>query len=369
MLKAMPILTDSSQRTTYMTNSKEDPGFLPQILPKQRLGSSSDNESVIDFHRDRYGSTSGTSTATSVSSSPIKLPNIDKTKSNSISSLPHGKGHRSRSYDRTVLCRSPSCPSNIGYFRTKDDSPLYWHPDACKFETSSPEKDSDSGIRLPDIFKDSSTISGASRSTNRSQSTNRSPPFGNRGGVGGGGCGGGGGGRDYSPTTFRNEMALCFTREKTKVSNLERTPRLDTARDQQDTYRSSTQSALLLPIRNSESRLSLKGKKRKKYSSRQNTQVSIQSDCANMCQSLERVRSARKNTRANKSDHAIYNTFREVDGANAGDDSIRRSKDENSVSSNKDGANQVARKPAHCKSKHKDSTYIAPDRETAQIKS
>ena len=368
MLKAMPIRTDSSHRTTCMTNSKEDPGFLPQILPKQHLGSSSDNESVIDFHRDRYGSTSGTSTATSVSSSPVKLPSIDKTKSNSIASLPHGRGHRSRSYDRTIICRSPSCPSNIGYFRTKDESPLYWHPDACKFETTSPEKDSDSGIRLPDIFKDSSTISGASRSTNRSQSTNRSPPYGIRQGAGGEGKGGG---RESSPTTFPKEMALSLKREKTKVSNFERTPRVETARDQQDTYRSTTQSALLLPIRNSESRLSLKGKKRKKYSTRQNTQASIQSDCANICQSLERARSARKTTRAIKSDHSLYNnTFRESDDANAGEDSVlRKSRDENSVSGNKDGANPVGRKPAHCKSKHKDSTHIASDRETAQIKS
>ncbi|GFO45257.1 hypothetical protein PoB_007176200 [Plakobranchus ocellatus] len=72
----------------------------------------------------------------SESSTPFKLPSIDRSKSNSVSSLVSERHlqyrhhqnmlSRGRSRDRrSRLCRSPSCPSNLGYWQDNDEDDYF----------------------------------------------------------------------------------------------------------------------------------------------------------------------------------------------------------------------------------------------------
>ncbi|XP_046338694.2 uncharacterized protein LOC124120012 [Haliotis rufescens] len=340
----MPALTEASQRPACMPGSKDE-CLLPRISQR---GSCSDSDSVVECRRGAIARVPP-SAASSVSSSPVKLPAISgKAKSNSVSSLSNGMSPTRREDQRSNLCRSPSCPSNLGFWYDRDGDTETPTPvdKACSYPVSQISKRDSGDLKLPNIKDRNSMCSGTSQITVRSLATQRSPTKFYR---------------DISPHTRRDtSVSLPLNREITKDIS---TPRAENVLDSQ---RSNTQSALLLPIRNSESRLSLKGKKKKKkkQGSRQNTDVSINSennvvDGTGGSENYEQMK-----TKMEAIDAHGY--FSDAEGAGMSDERfITKVKEENHVSKGKDGIVKVNKR--HKLKKRMTDNNLYFERELTQV--
>ncbi|XP_033735337.1 uncharacterized protein LOC117323915 [Pecten maximus] len=225
-------------------SSTREESSLPSIFRSGPLNSASTDDSDLssdskpekdtEFQRDVANS-----------ESVFKLPTIDGSRTTSVTSFmgtsnSNSHVHRqSREKSRRRLCRSPSCPSNMGFSGQKSvelESPT--NTDKTLLNVSPGNEDIE--FKLPDIYRNSNSLS--------------------------------------LPTSSQSEKINPWqsAREHTSRRSLRRT---ESCRDAynigspvteakvKDHHRSQTHAALLLPIRNSE-RVSLKGKKKK------NTQVS-----------------------------------------------------------------------------------------------
>ncbi|XP_060062822.1 uncharacterized protein LOC132543347 [Ylistrum balloti] len=226
-------------------SSTREENSLPSIFRSAPLNSASTDDSELstdskpekdmEFQRD-----------VSTSESVFKLPTIDGSRTNSVTTFmttpnSNSRTHRqSRERSRRRLCKSPSCPSNIGFTGQKSielESPT----DTDKTLLNVSPGNEDNELKLPDIYRNSNSLS--------------------------------------LPTSSQSEKINPWqsAREHTSRRSLRRT---ESCRDAynigspvmeakvKDHHRSQTHAALLLPIRNSETRVSLKGKKKK------NSQVS-----------------------------------------------------------------------------------------------
>lgn len=218
-------------------SSTREESSLPSIFRSVPLNSSSTDDSDlstdskpekdIEFQRDVNNE------------SVFKLPTIDGSRNKSVTNFMGTTGsnshvHRqSREKSRRRLCRSPSCPSNIGFSGQKSvelESPT----DTDKTLLNVGPDDEDKEFKLPDIYRNSNSLS--------------------------------------LPTSSQSEKINPWqsAREHTSRRSLRRT---ESCRDAyanpvteakvKDNHRSQTHAALLLPIRNSETRVSLKSKKKK----------------------------------------------------------------------------------------------------------
>ncbi|ESO96549.1 hypothetical protein LOTGIDRAFT_159966 [Lottia gigantea] len=237
---------NSTTRPACMPSKKDD-GFLPPI----NLRATPSSDSDTDYRRDQNGRMLLSNENSSLTPSPVKLPSIGRSISTSVSSL---TSNRRKEKDRRELCRSPSCPSNIGGII--DD--LENGPDET--DSSRCSKD-DSDVKLPDIFKDNSKASYASYATPRTERKN---------------------GNKKKP---EREDQLLKSRDASpekhiaeKIAMGMKCSQSDSPRgDNLDTNR-STQCALLLPLRRNSMRKSKR--KRKNCAQRQNTQISVKSESA-----------------------------------------------------------------------------------------
>ncbi|XP_046582302.1 uncharacterized protein LOC124289716 [Haliotis rubra] len=340
----MPVLTESSQRPACMPGSKDE-CFLPRISQR---GSCSDSDSVVECRRGAIARVPP-SAATSVSSSPVKLPAISgKAKSNSVSSLSNGMSPTRREDQRSNLCRSPSCPSNLGFWYDRDGDTETPTPvdNGYSYPVSQISKRDSGDLKLPNIKDRNSMCSGASQITVRSLATQRSPTKLNR---------------DISPHTCRRDTSVSLSLNRDVTKDIP-TPRAENVLDSQ---RSNTQSALLLPIRNSESRLSLKGKrkKKKKQGSRQNTDVSINSENtvvgSGASENFEQIK-----TKMEAIDARGY--FSDAEESGMSDERfITKVKEENHVSKGKEGVVKVNKR--HKLKKRMTDNNLYFERELTQV--
>ena len=145
---------------------------LPTSMGSRSTTSSlSDSPDSRDFRgMKRRGSTTFPSPSLgggSSASSPTKLPQIDRSKSNSVSSLTSNNSSLKR-LQRSAICRSPSCPS-LWYSEDDDIEPkMVQRGDLGASIHPSMSKRANGQLKLPDIFggsppssKDSTRSSGA----------------------------------------------------------------------------------------------------------------------------------------------------------------------------------------------------------------
>lgn len=134
------------------SNSKADRSSFPPISSRKNEEPAQNSDGIYDASESREDHQD---TCDSV----LKLPTIERTKSRSISSISSPTstlGSRQFTRDkpsRRSLCRSPSCPSNIGLSRQESrncrlDNGVYDH-------FPQPEENEDD-LKLPDIFRNTS---------------------------------------------------------------------------------------------------------------------------------------------------------------------------------------------------------------------
>lgn len=145
--------------TLYMKNPMEEKLFPP--ISRKSLHTVNDDGGEYSKH-------TRNSVPNSLSSSPIKFPTIDRSKSTSVASITgvstHGSRNRSlsKNRDRRGLCRSPSCPSHFDIHRdirrefTETDYSVFKRErqeTGDQFHSGSPNgTGNEDGNKLPDIF-------------------------------------------------------------------------------------------------------------------------------------------------------------------------------------------------------------------------
>ncbi|OWF51006.1 uncharacterized protein LOC110449748 [Mizuhopecten yessoensis] len=229
-------------------SSTREESSLPSIFRSGPLNSTSTDDSEssteskpdkeIDFPRD-----------TSTSESVFKLPTIDGSRTNSVTSFmttPNSNSNprrrQSRDRSRRRLCKSPSCPSNIG-FSGQQSVELESPTDTDKTSLNVSPGNEDNEFKLPNIYRNSNSLSLPTSSQSEKLNPWHSA-------------------RDIDQTSRRSLRRTESCRDAYNIGS----PVMETK--VKNHQRSQTHAALLLPIRNSETRVSLKGKKKK------NTQVS-----------------------------------------------------------------------------------------------
>ncbi|KAK6182600.1 hypothetical protein SNE40_010248 [Patella caerulea] len=271
----------TSSRPACMPSNKDD-GFLPPINFRGTPSSDSDS----DCRRNGQLSSNENS---SLSSSPVKLPSIGRSFSTSVSSLNKGLKEKDR---REIICRSPSCPSNIGLSTTKqlDFTPENKNTRRDRFE----DDDDDDDLRLPSIFRDRKS-SVASYVTPRNTSKTRTNSQGRSSLKS----------QDPNPKQTgldkHEKYALCSKTDQVPTT----TPRSENL----DTHRSTTQCALLLPLRNTETRKSKRKRRNGHY--RQNTQLSTKSESA----ACDDVNTKDVIIPSSRSEYNGYSPVRELDAS------------------------------------------------------
>lgn len=208
-------------------NTKHDKSSFPPISSRKNASTSSGE---LDQSTDSFRAPESRQDNDNLCESPVfKLPTIERTKSRSISSISSPLstlGSRQFTRDkpsRRSLCRSPSCPSNIGYSRQESsngdlEKGIYDH-------FPQPEE-SEEDMKLPDIFRNTSP-----------RMSPRQSSIGNK----------------WKPDKENNYL---YSLRKTESFH-------ETSTDNQN-YEHPQTHALLLPLRNVDSVSRSKNKKKKK---------------------------------------------------------------------------------------------------------
>lgn len=216
---------------------KQEKNSFPPISNRQKLSTSS-NEHELDKSTDSYRKPdSGRDNEDTCASPVFKLPTIERTKSRSISSISSPTstlGSRQFSRDskpsRRSICRSPSCPSNIGLARSdsinKDRTDSFIEN---RVYNHFPQRENeDDNVKLPSIFRNASSLPISPRNSSLS---NKWKPDKENG---------------YVYSLRRTESFQDSTKETIN-------------HEQQQTH------ALLLPMRNVDNVSRAKNKKKKKF--------------------------------------------------------------------------------------------------------
>lgn len=231
-------------------NKTEVDGFLPSITKRNSF---SRCDSLNEINRSPDLLHNSRSIPNSRSSSPVKLPTIDRSKISSTGSVAsvqtNVRGHRSRErLSRRSLCRSPSCPSVLALSKNGLDLESPTMKEKSILNESPTNEDKENDFKLPSIFRNSHSISLPSEHSTASVAQSWSMD------------------RERSQTHGIRRTESC--RENYNMS-----PTLESKSvSKNDVQRSKTQTALLLPMRNNDAKV--KGKKKKNFK-RQNSMHEI----------------------------------------------------------------------------------------------
>jgi len=241
----MPSQSKSTAEKGHDKQREENSLFPPISSPcKNSVSSQQSAEygSQLDVRYDRSKESSDISKTNSNSrnSSPCKLPSLSNGINLTSSNVVHEKSNERKSRDtkkKRPLCRSPSCPSTLGFRPVTTDLESPTPGDMRVLNKTPLQSENTFDFKLPSIFRNTNDISTDNYSHWKGKERNKA--------------------KGLRRTESTRETYVGSPTLEAKVNK--------------NQPRSHTHAALLLPIRNSETRISLKGKKKKGMFSRQNT--------------------------------------------------------------------------------------------------